>query len=88
MKKQEKTELAWKVEELDRRLKASNDLVIFLLASIAGTHSNLSQELLEQFEEIKQSEGLPLKPEFEKLINQSIAALGDGDFDLDGILDL
>lgn len=85
MNKQEKTELTWKVEELERQVKASNDLVIFLIASIAGVQPNLSQGLKEQFEEMTTDDEVRLKPEFEKLLNRAIDALGNGDFDLDGV---
>lgn len=85
MNQQEKTELSWKVEELERRLKASNDLVIFLLASIAGAQPNLAQSLKEQFEGMRTGDDLPLKPEFKKLLDRAVDALGDGDFDLDGV---
>ncbi|MCU7218040.1 hypothetical protein [Pseudomonas sp. VE 196-7] len=85
MNKQEATELKWKIEGLERQLKASNDLVIFLLASIAGAQPNLAQGLKEQFEEMRTGENLPLKPEFEKLLGRATDALGQGDFDLDGV---
>ncbi|MBU0522722.1 MAG: hypothetical protein KKC24_23730 [Gammaproteobacteria bacterium] len=77
MSKQEKTELSWKVEDLERRLKASNDLIILLLASLPTAHEGLSKVLLQQFVGMK-DEDFCRKPEFESLLDRAIDALGPG----------
>ncbi|MEO4014793.1 hypothetical protein [Pseudomonas rossensis] len=77
MSKQEKSELSWKVEDLDRRLKASNDIIILLLGSLPMADAGLSEVLLQQFVGMKDND-FCRKPEFEILLDRSIDALGPG----------
>ena len=85
MDKQQTTELAWKVEELDRRLKASNDLVIFLLGTLSGERPNLSGAFIEQLTELKKDFESEIRPELTVLLDRAVEALGEKPFDLDSI---
>ena len=85
MKKQEETELSWKIEDLDRRLKASNDLVIFLLGMIATERPKLSRAFMEQLNELTADFKDEIRPELSTLIGRAVEALGENPFDLDSI---
>lgn len=78
-------ELEWAIKDLERKLKASNDFVIFLVASIACADPNLSKRLIDQFTEMKEAKDLTQSRDFQNLLERAISASGDGDLELDSV---
>lgn len=85
MSKASNTELAWKVEALERKVAATTDLLIFMAAHLAEVAPEHAAALNQQVRALQQIDGAPSNQEFARLLQRFSGALGSEDIDLDSL---
>jgi hypothetical protein len=85
MNTREKTELLWKVEQLERKLKAATDMMVFMCACLSADRARLVRDVEEQLTELQQDPELTKTQEFDALTARMLKALCDNPLPLESV---